>query len=357
MDNIKERRCNIELLRILAMLMVVSCHYVGHSNLNFDLETNIGRINLFISKFCNWGLVANNVFIIITGYFLIESKFKIKKIVSLIFETLFYSISFMFLIYFINSDMLSIKNLIKAIFPIIWNNWFVIYYIILYVISPFLNEYLKSISAKKHKQIIILLTFLFYVVPTFTNNAWGFTRHDYFILAYLIGAYIRMYYDVEKKDLLKKNIFVFLIVIVFLIIYINMMIIFFKDNCNVYKLAGYIIENDFSIINLILAINLFIIFKNIKIYWKKINTISQSVIGVYLIHENMFLQEIIWNKISPASLYQDNWCFAIHLIIKVLIVFILALIIDKIRLMLFKKIEIKIEDKIINIINYIKERI
>ena len=86
----KERLSNFELLRIIAMIFIVLHHYTYYGNL-ISASNNI--INKYIAVFIIvLGKVGVNIFILITGYFQINQKFKFKKVIFLILQVYFYSI-------------------------------------------------------------------------------------------------------------------------------------------------------------------------------------------------------------------------------------------------------------------------
>ena len=76
---VKKRNANMELLRLLSMFMVVMLHAIGKSNLlnNPDVGINGNCIIAWILEAMS--LCAVNVFILISGYFLIDSKFKLGR--------------------------------------------------------------------------------------------------------------------------------------------------------------------------------------------------------------------------------------------------------------------------------------
>lgn len=75
----KIRESNIELLRIVAMFMIVVSHYVLHSGIDYN-SMSIG-FNRVILEIANLGDIGVIVFVLITGYFSINSKqpFKLKN--------------------------------------------------------------------------------------------------------------------------------------------------------------------------------------------------------------------------------------------------------------------------------------
>ena len=78
------RMANLELLRCVAMMMVVVLHYLGKGNLLADLTdphlTGAELAAWFLECFC---IVAVNVYMFISGFFLCASSFKVSRLVQL----------------------------------------------------------------------------------------------------------------------------------------------------------------------------------------------------------------------------------------------------------------------------------
>lgn len=75
----KERNINIELLRCLSMLLIVIGHYYGNVASNIIPELNSAAY--FASYFINSiEVIGVNLFVIISAWFLVDSKFSIKKL-------------------------------------------------------------------------------------------------------------------------------------------------------------------------------------------------------------------------------------------------------------------------------------
>ena len=78
------RMANLELLRCVAMMMVVALHYLGKGELLTDLSGEaLGGAGLaawLLESFC---IVAVNVYMLISGYFLCSSSFKPSRLLSL----------------------------------------------------------------------------------------------------------------------------------------------------------------------------------------------------------------------------------------------------------------------------------
>lgn len=80
----KVRSSNLELLRIVSMLLIIICHSSTHGG--FALAEQVLWANkLFLQLITFGGELGVCCFILITGYFMINSTFKIKKLLKLVF--------------------------------------------------------------------------------------------------------------------------------------------------------------------------------------------------------------------------------------------------------------------------------
>lgn len=83
------RNSNIELYRILSMLLIVAHHYVVNSGLtsaNGPIFANIWSLpSQFLLLFGTFGKIGINCFVLITGYFMCKSQITAKKFVKFIF--------------------------------------------------------------------------------------------------------------------------------------------------------------------------------------------------------------------------------------------------------------------------------
>ena len=84
----KQRESNFELLRIVCMALIVLHHLSVHGNIVLESITKVN--GLFLTVFSSVGKLAVNVYVLISGYFLINSKFKFSKLLDLVFQTVFF---------------------------------------------------------------------------------------------------------------------------------------------------------------------------------------------------------------------------------------------------------------------------
>lgn len=90
----KPRASNLELFRIITMLLIVAHHYVVLSDLpNVMVSDPLGLQSIFLYIFGAWGKVGINCFVLITGYFMCMSKITLRKFVKLVAVVEFYKVA------------------------------------------------------------------------------------------------------------------------------------------------------------------------------------------------------------------------------------------------------------------------
>lgn len=95
-----------------------------------------------------------------------------------------------------------------------------------------------------------------------------------------------------------------------------------------FSLAG-----EYTITGLLVSVTIFCYFLQLNLGYKKyINFVSLGTLSVYLIHENIFGRDIIWNKILKTSevVNFNLGLVIIHIIVSTLLIFIFGILTDKI---------------------------
>lgn len=324
----KIRKSNFELLRIIGMMLIIVHHYVLHSGINPNTYTLFSTKSIFIQFIGSFGKLGVTIFVLISAYFLIESKIQYKKLVPLVIKFTVFSILITFAIITFTEEKITTFQIIKSFFPILWGNWFIVNYILLYLFLPFINKILKSIDINTYKKLLTVIMILWSIIPTLTNYAWySFGGFDYFIFIYITGSYIRLHYKNNNINYLRK--FFNVIFIMFLLIFLTSLLGFiiksdtlFRYYTNFYSLN--------SFLPILGAIYIFLHFKNIDINSNIINNLSSSTLAVYLIHDNDFFRNVLWNVIFPNADYVNNNLFIPHLFLKVILTFFICVVIDKV---------------------------
>ena len=186
-----KRQSNLELLRIVSMILIVAHHYSVHGGFILP-EMNFNKA--FIQVLSLGGKLGVDCFVLITGYFMIESKFRLEKLVKLWAQIWFYSILFMAIFYGFGITEFNFDTFIRNLMPITYSMyWFATTYLVLYILTLFLNPAVKAMSRKRYLALVATLGILWSVLPTVTNGDFGYSTLGLFILLYLVGGYFRLY--------------------------------------------------------------------------------------------------------------------------------------------------------------------
>lgn len=331
-----QRLSNIELLRIIAMLMIMFCHLccaTGSPNKNdFTNQTFFSLIRTSIEYI---SIVGVNVFVLISGWFGIT--FKWKRLSELYFQIVFFSLLMLIWGLSVNKNSsISLGGLIGML--TMGNNdyWFLKVYVMLYIISPILNAYIENASQKSFKTILIAMAvFLFYygwITPDSTN--WlvkGFCL-VWFCFLYLLSRYIRLYKTRFSQFSAKTDLIIYLAFTAILIavaVLESYLQIKMKGRWNYYL-------NPFVLCP---SIYLLLFFSKIKLSKKTINTIAISSVAAFLLHANQnFYVDYYLKTIRDWFVSESPVVFLLKSITFIVLLFLIAVIIDKIRLYLWNNL-------------------
>lgn len=144
------RSSNIELYRIIVMLLIIAHHYVINSDLMDCINTSpFSRSSVFLLLFGMWGKIGINCFVLITGYFMCTSKISLKKILKLLLQVEFYNLTIYLIFFSVGYTDFEIKSFIKTLFPIgSITTGFTSCFLLFYLCIPFLNVLIGNISKK-----------------------------------------------------------------------------------------------------------------------------------------------------------------------------------------------------------------
>lgn len=162
----KEKMLNLELLRCVAMLMVVVLHYLGKGGLLAELTGEglgaVGTAAWLLEAFC---IVAVNVYMFISGYFLSTSSFKLSRLLELWLQVWFYSMVFGLIGAFTGvaaEVTIDTHYFLTLLFPISMGHyWFMTAYVFLYLMLPLIGAAVQQMAEKQLRVTAILLLLVF----------------------------------------------------------------------------------------------------------------------------------------------------------------------------------------------------
>lgn len=335
------RSSNIELFRILSMLMIVAHHYVVNSGLIdcFDTHASLHFQDYFLLLFGWGGKTGINCFVLITGYFMCTSNITKKKFIKLLGEVYFYNIILWCIFFFTGYEAFSIKGFLEMVFPFftVADN-FTGCFLLFYLSIPFLNKLIHALTEKEHFLLMAWCIGVYVFLPSFAKANVVFNYVTWFSILYVIASYIRLY----PKEWFSNVKVTGLIAGASLILSWASIIVLTMLSCMVGKGVGtcyFFVADSNKVLALATGISAFLFFKNLKIgYSKAINTIAASTFGVLLIHANSdTMRRWLWKDIcNNVGVYQEG-NIIIHAIVSVMVIYSVCTIIDMIRIRLIEQ--------------------
>ena len=319
-----KRMSQFELLRIILMLFIIGGHILMWGDSLSNFKTN--SFDYYLSNFLrSIFIISVNIFVIISGYFGINLKW--KKLLKLESRILIYTYCALLVGIVIGIYNFSLLNDIKLLFPLITKQyWFITAYFILCILSPFINVFLDNITKRDLQKLIILLFIIFYCVATFCyainadqivpDAGYGIVN---FISLYILGYYLKNYYNDKHNSFFYFCLFFISTILLFLAnIFFTKVFGFYFDSFISYN----------SVFVLLGAINFFLMFKNMNLkYNKSINMISSRCLAVYIIHMNPILGKFIFENIFKVK-FLTGFDLLLGVTIIPIIVYISSYIID-----------------------------
>lgn len=333
------RNSSLELLRIIAMLMIVAHHFAVHSEFHFPSDT-ITLNRLYQQFIFMGGSLGNDIFVIISGYFLVNSsKLNFRRLFNLWIRLFFYSVVIYIVLLFSGMKTFDLKTAIEVLMPVIKEQWwFASTYFVLYLVHPYINILLHSFSRDNYKKFLASVLIYWCIIPTLTNSNFQSSQLlnfqlINFICIYSLGGYIRLWADDfgSKKFIWPGIAFIllnFLSVIVLDIL--GLKFTFLGQN------AAYLcgMMRPFT---LIASLCMLISFRHLDIKHNKIiNVIASATFGVYLIHDSSFVRHFLWIDLFRNTSFQDSVYLIPYSIIVIFIVYISCTIIELIRSKVFR---------------------
>lgn len=327
----EQRQSNIEVLRILCMFLIVLGHsFVFYERAIGDYPLKWFNLNVFFPII----IIHVNVFVLISGYF--GLSIKLNKIMNLWLLCFFYSLlAFCVVIFHSNISVQVWKSLL---FPLTYNWWFMRVYFMLLILSPALNIVVKYADEQSQWTRLLLIAFLFNFYFSWFHRLEGLYAMGYdicnFCCLYLLGRYIAYHRIILSTRFLLLLFFFFQII----------KIICFKY-CSLFPALKHFLDVSCynNPLNVFSAVIILILFIRWRIGWRNamVNKIASSCISVYLITELPVVRNAL--SILLRNLYDNMVDKVLYSFLKILLllsIFILCIVIDKIRLWLFKKLSL-----------------
>ena len=275
----KTRNSNHELLRLIAMHMIVRIH-ANMYLYNFYTGSLSTVLNGAVNGICNTGVTC---FILISGYYGI--KFDFKKLVKLECMMISYSLLETGILYFVFPQQMTgavlLEQAAKSVLPFISRKyWFYSCYICLFLFSGYIDKLIEKLSQVELKKLLLISLLIFSIMPTVfyfeivPDNGKGLVQ---MLMVYMIGRYIRLYGS--RKISHKKA-----LLIIGALWAVNG--ISHELPISIGGIYHHLCKDN-SITNLAIAVVLFGLFKEMSFQSRLINKVSGCIFAVFALNNTL----------------------------------------------------------------------
>lgn len=329
----QKRQSNLELLRILAMLMIVILHFFAGNRIPTKNSAN----EMVYFTYESLAICGVDLFVLLTGYFSVyQDRIKIRKIVDLLIDVAFWCfVGFMLNVAFGNRPF-SFKELVRSMLPIFFGGrWFVKTYILLILLAPFINKVLLTLNKKSYQALLTIQLLLFSFWPSFLPNP-PFDDYGYslihFITLYILAGYARLHVKRYPGKGLCLCGYLASFAVVLLTKVMNW---------------GYEWAYNYPFV-IAEAVFLFMLFSQIQIDSDLINWFASCAFGVYLVHTNSYFNSIGYERVfhGSSAVNGASWLLILTVPACTLFFYMFGFVLESIKKLLFRYTVVPICEKI-----------
>ncbi len=329
LPTVKLRDSNMELLRIVAMLLVM----IVHANFRALPVPGIPAIatnpsGAFLQFFVEaFSIVAVNVFVLLSGWYGIRPR--VNRLAELVFQVLFFGVV-----------CLGLATIIEGKAPSdVWRKlfilgdgdyWFIKTYVALYLLSPVLNAWVENAS-RRSQMLLLVSFFVFEFIYGWWWDGTTWLRRGYslpsFMALYLLSRYMRNY----QPRFATLNKWMDLL-IYFDVVAVLTVLMYLLKQAGMRGDYWYYYTCPLVIVG---AVYLLLFFSKLSFRSKVINWVAISSLAIYLTQSSSFVwcyyDQIIrdWFNIEP------RFTFIIYTVLFIAAVFVVSILVDKLRLLLW----------------------
>ena len=313
------RSSNLELLRILCMLLIIGDHLTGQGGIA-DYTTLPSSF-----AFCLIGCgsrIACSVFILIGGWFLCEQPYKTRRPLSLWLSLWLYTVPVTLLCRLAGLDV-SLGALRWAAFPASTRQlWFISDYLLLLLCVPLLNHVLRGLPRTAHRGLLAVLAVPMIFYPTlFGENGIVSDTAWMFLYEYLLAAYLRRYPENRLARLLQNRAAALALGLGLPLVNTAIRAVLETRGLTdgkAFQYVAYYRTALGALPNLLAALALFYLFKNLDlgcVRW--VNALSGTTLGVYILHQVPAFRNFLWNGLLQAQAHHGSVVYTLFAIFAV----------------------------------------
>lgn len=321
-NDLLNRNYGIDLLKIIAMHMVLVLHILGiGGGKNKEILSLEYELHGYLEVMC---YCAVNVFAITTGYLMVDRKCEYYKVFLRWLQVFFYSVSITLICVFVAGIDITQEELLISLFPTTFCEWkYFTSYFGTFLFMPYMNAAVNGMDQKTAKNYFLVIFLFCSVWTTFTLedpmnmlNGYSFI---WILLLYIVGGLMKkcgLFSNTESK----KAIVLYLLCVTF-----SWLIRFITESAKIESLFQFsnMFINYTSPTILLNAVMLMVVFSKIEIKNQRIQNIIKMLstvsFGVFLIHS----QIVIRNHVFANAF---GWIAELNIVVSIITIIITALV-------------------------------
>lgn len=322
------------------MLMIVMWHICIHGNLQQNVADG-GAKQIILRMIFALTVIGTNLYVLLTGYFQSRSSFKFGKLLRLWGTVLLYSLGFGALYCLVTHRLPA--NPVRILFPVISREyWFVTVWVVLYMLSPFLNRMLNFLSNRELLSLLVVLFVINSVCPTLLPKNMALNPMDghdisWFVTLYLSGAFLRRW---DFGQTLKQRYIVFAyLFLIFLLFAVPRIADVLLTRYHIASGIPAKLSMQYnSPLVYACSIACFMMFKGFRVDSLFIYKISILTFGIYLIHDNPIVRDMLFRSFLKdrfGRMSMGCGSFALAIAGTAVVIFICAALLEFFRKFLF----------------------
>lgn len=337
----KSRNSSIELLRIIAMFMILMHHFIVHNV--YDVENlPLGPKRVFFQLVMQGGgKIGVVIFFSISAWFFLDKEQNVKSNFERVWimerELLFWSIALaVFYLIFDRADINSRFMVAKNIAPLTMNVWwYATSYAIFLILLPFLFKGLKALGREWHLALAAIVLTIWGLTSFFPETLGSSANSGSFLTG--VFGFIYLFILISAYKWYMKP-FTFKQTWLMILFGLSCFLLYTGISCAA-TLLGHnmdiLVIGDWKLPVIMIGFGMFLLFNRITFHNRIINRIAQSAFAVYLITDHPFSEKLLWTRLfNLQNLYQQP--FAILKILGILlVVYFICTLLDFVRQALF----------------------
>ncbi len=341
----EKRNSNFEVLRIISIILIT----LHHITFTLGIDSDNMYLRMWAQFFYIGGKVGVNCFVLISGYFLSQRKFKMERIIKIYTKVVAYCLVGLAIGYLVNGGV-GVFDIIKSLLPITFNTyWFVSAYIGMIMFSPVLNFIAEKFTIQQFTTLIICSLTLFTFMPTLTTQTTFNNNLTWFCFMYLLAAYLRKYNTKLKYYLSKAWVFPVMWMLIW-----GASVVFTIGEAWIPELreGTNFFTGMYILPQLLNSVSLFLIFEKKEISSKVINYLGKHTFAGYLVQSNFIFSAILAEYYLKVFNCFSDMAYPLIVPILGLSVFVFAVVADMIfDVLLNSRLVHKVQEIMVRICN------